>query len=168
LLYISILLFSYLLFLLFLFFFSFLKLLNLLIENLQIKNILTSALVISSFATGFASSNSPDSMRAATAVQINTKYASCVSLSRDADGNIVSFHVNGVAPTDAGILLTKASAPLSTEYTIVSGVTKEGGISSFMLPSNVATARVIEAMSQDLVNAGAVSIQINRVLTGKM
>ena len=135
---------------------------------MTIKNFLLGALVMGSSIAGYATSNNADAMRAASAVQINTKYANCVTLTRDIDGNIVSFHVNGVTPTDAGILLMKAASPLSTEFTIVSGVTREGGISSFMLPSNIATARVVEAMSQDLVNAGAVSIQINRVLTGKM
>jgi hypothetical protein len=134
---------------------------------MAMQNFLIGAIALGGYAvTGFASP-SPDAMRAASAVQINTKYSSSVSLTRDPDGNIVSFHANGVSPTDAGILLTKDSSPLSTEFTIISGTTKEGGISTYMLPSNVATARVIESISQDLVNYGAISVQITKQISGR-
>ncbi len=135
---------------------------------MSIKTILMSALVLGSSVAGFATSANPDAMRAASATQTNTKYASSVSLTKDADGNIVSYHVNGVSSADARILLTGISSPLSTEYTVVCGVTKDGGLSAYMLPTNVATARIIESISQDLVNAGAVNIQITKVLTGRM
>ena len=132
----------------------------------MMKYMLIGALALCSSATSFASP-SPDAMRAAQAVAVNTRYSSTISLTRDAAGNIVSFHVNGVNPADAGILLTKDAQPLSQEYTIVSGVTKEGGISAYMLPTSVATAHVVESISRDLVNAGAVNIQISRQLNGR-
>jgi hypothetical protein len=133
---------------------------------------LTRALLIGTFVcgsiAGFAeASPTPDAMRAAAAVQINTKYFSSITLTKDPEGNIISFHVNGVSPGDAKILLTKDSTPLSTEFTIVSGVTKEGGISIYMIPSSIATPLIVESISQDLVNAGAVSIQIQKQQTGR-
>ena len=131
---------------------------------LTLKRALVLAIVLCSGSV-YASS-SPDSMRAATAVEKNTKYATCLTLTKDLNGNIISFHVNGVAPDDARILINKDAAPLTTEYTIIEGQTKEGGISTYMLPSNIATARVIESISQDLVNAGAVSIQITKQING--
>lgn len=133
---------------------------------MSLKKLFIGTIAVFSAVSGFASPT-PDAMRAASAVQINTKYSSSVSLTRDQNGNIVSFHVNGVTPEDAGILLTKDPSPLTTEFTIVSGVTREGGVSAYMLPSNVATAHVIESISRDLVNYGAVSIQITKQLNGK-
>ena len=135
---------------------------------MSIKKLITCSLTIAMFSSvaGFATPT-PDAMRAASAVQLNSKLASSVSLTRDANANIISFHVNGVSPSDAEILLKKEPTPLSTEYTIISGVTKEGATCCYMLPSNVATAQVVESISKDLVNAGAISLQITKQLTGK-
>lgn len=127
--------------------------------------VIIASLAICSSVSIFASSN-PDAMRAVSAADKNSKYSSCIALTRDANQNIVGFHVNGVTPSDARILITKDPAPLSTEFTLVSGQTSEGGITSYMLPSSIATAQVIEAISQDLVNGGAVSIQITKQLNG--
>lgn len=126
----------------------------------------TLAIALCSTAAVFAAPT-PDAMRAASAVQMNSKLASSVTLTKDADANIISFHVNGVSPADAEILLKKDPSPLSTEFTIISGVSKEGATSYYMLPSNVATAYVVEKISQDLVNAGATNLQITKHLTGK-
>lgn len=126
----------------------------------------TLALAICSSVAGYASTT-PEAMRAATAVMLNTKLASSVSLTKDNDDNIISFHVNGVNPTDADILLKRDSAPLSTEYTVVSGVTKEGSTYWFMIPSNIATASVIETISKDLVNAGSMSLKISKHNNGR-
>ena len=134
---------------------------------MSLKNLFIGTLALCSSVSGFASPT-PDAMRAASAVQINSRYSSSISLTKDQNGNIISFHVNGVSPEDAGILLAKDNSPLSTEFTIISGVTREGGVSAYMLPSNVATAHVIESISRDLVNAGAVTIQITKQLTGKL
>ena len=133
---------------------------------MSLKYLLIAAVAVCSSATGFAN-QTPDAMRAAQAVQINTKYSSTIAMTKDANGNIVSFHVNGVGPSDAGILLTKEAAPLSTEYTVVSGINKEGGISAYMLPTNIATAHVVESISRDLVNAGALNIQISKQFSGR-
>lgn len=132
---------------------------------MSLKKLCLGAIVFCSFVSvsGFA----VDAMRAATAVQTNTKYSPCLTLTRDQDRNIIGFHVNGINPEDAGILLTNDSAPLSTEFTIISGITPEGGLSAYMLPSNAATAHVVESLSRDLVNAGAVNIQIIRQSNGK-
>lgn len=124
----------------------------------------SAALAICTSISGFAT---PDAMRAATAVDLNTKWASSVNLTKDADANIISYHVNGVSPADAEILLKKDPAPLSTEFTIISGVNKEGTACTYMLPSNVATAFVVETISRDLVNSGATNLQISKQLTGK-
>lgn len=132
-----------------------------------IRNLVIGALAICGSATAFAAPTA-DAMRAASAVQTNVKYSFSISLTRDADGNIVSFHVNGVNPDDASILLKREPSPLSSEYTIVTGINREGGTATFMLPSNIATAHVISSISQDLVNAGAVNIQITRQQSGKL
>lgn len=135
---------------------------------MSLKNVLfIGTIMISSSVFGFAS-QTPDAMRAAGAVQTNTKYSSSLSLTKDNNGNIISFHVNGIGAQDAGILLTKDTAPLSAEYTIITGVTKEGGVSSYMLPSSIATGHVVESISRDLVNAGAINIQISKQLNGRL
>jgi hypothetical protein len=134
---------------------------------MSLKNLFIGTIAFCSSASIFAGPT-PDAMRAASAVQINSKYSSSVSLTKDQNGNIISFHVNGVSPEDAGILLAKDNSPLSTEFTVISGITKEGGISAYMLPSSVATAHVIESISKDLVNAGAVTIQITKQMNGKL
>ena len=123
-------------------------------------------LAICSSVAGFATPT-PDSMRAAAAVQQNAKLASSISVTRDANGNIISFHVNGVNPKDVDILLEKDSLPLSSEFTVINGSTKEGGSCCYMLPSNVATANVVESISKDLVNAGSVTLKITKQQTGK-
>lgn len=133
-----------------------------------IRNLLIGAITLCAGVSGLSAAHSADSMRGATAVQINTKYSSTVAMAKDHAGNIISFHVNGISPTDAGILLTHANSPLSTEFTVVSGVSKEGGIMAYMLPTNIATAHVIENISKDLVNAGSISVHITKQLTGKM
>ena len=133
---------------------------------MSLRNVFIGSLTLLSCAAGFASPTS-DAMRSAAAVQTNTKYSSILSLTKDADLNIISFHVNGVNPTDAEILLTKDPSPLSTEFTVVSGVTKEGWTSFYMLPTNIATPHIIESISRDLVNAGAISVQIAKQLTGR-
>lgn len=123
--------------------------------------------ICGSFAVAGFAAPTQDAMRAASAVQINAKYSSSLCLTKDADGNIISFHVNGVSPEDAGILLTRDISPLSTEYVIITGINKEGGASVYMLPTGVATAHVVESISQDLVNSGAISIQISKQQNGK-
>lgn len=135
---------------------------------MSFKNVLVGslALAICTFASGSATPTS-DAMRAAAAVQTGAKYSSCVTLTKDADGNIISFHVNGICPEDVGILLKKDNSPLTSEYTIVQGTTKEGTISTYMFPTNIATAQVVEAISKDLVNAGSISIQITKQANGK-
>lgn len=135
---------------------------------MSVKKILRGSLVIAIFSSvaGFASPN-PEAMRAASAVQNNTKLASSITLTKDSDLNIIGFHVNGVSPTDADILLKKDPAPLSTEFTIILGENREGGSSTYMLPTNVATAHVVESISKDLVNAGAITLQITKQNTGR-
>lgn len=115
----------------------------------------------------FAEQASPDAMRGASAVQNNTKLASSITLTRDPSSNIISFHVNGINPSDAEILLMKTPNALSTEYTVIDGQTREGTSCCYMLPSNVATSHVVEGISKDLVNAGAISIQITKQSSGK-
>lgn len=122
------------------------------------------ALVILNSATVLAT---PDSMRAASSTQLNTKLASSITLTKDADANIIGYHVNGVSPSDAEILLKKDPSPLSTEYTTILGVTSEGSTCCYMLPTHVATANIVEGISKDLVNAGSTNIQISKQLTGK-
>lgn len=124
------------------------------------------AVAMLSTVTMFASPTQ-ESMRAAASVQQNARIASSVHLTKDADSNIISFHVNGVQPSDAEILIRKDSAPLSTEFTIIKGVNEEGGTSYFMLPTTVATSLVVETISKDLVNAGSTSIQISKQTNGK-
>ncbi len=133
---------------------------------MSIKTQLIIAIAVFASVSGFAAPT-PDAMRAASAVQTNTKYSSCISLTRDASGNIVSFHVNGVCPEDVGTLLKKDTTPLTGEFTIISGINKDGAVSSYMLPSSIATAQVVESISRDLVNAGSVNIQITKQTNGK-
>jgi hypothetical protein len=117
-------------------------------------------------AAGFANST-PESLRGASAIANNTKLASSISMTKDADENVISFHVNGINPSDAEILLTQRDAPLSTEFTLISGETSDGTCSCYMLPTNVATSHVVESISQNLVNSGAVSLQITKQTKGK-
>lgn len=135
---------------------------------MSITKKLTGTLAIALFSSVAAfATPTPDAMRGAAAIQLNAQLASSVSLTKDANANIISFHVNGVNPTDAEILIKKDATPLSTEFTVINGITKEGGTCCYMLPSNVATAQVVEAISKELVNAGATSLQITKQLTGK-
>lgn len=133
---------------------------------MSLKKLCVGTLVIAvcTSVSGFAT---PDAMRAANATQINSKLASSVTLTKDSDANIVSFHVNGVSPSDADILIRKDPSPLSTEFTIITGTTPEGCCSCYMLPTSIATAQVVEAVSKDLVNAGSTNLQITKQLTGK-
>lgn len=119
-------------------------------------------------ATAAFSTPTPDAMRAASAVQQNSQLSSSLNLTRDADDNIISFHVNGVNAEDAEILLNQDSSPLSSEYTVITGKNRDGGSCSFMLPSQVATALVVESISKDLVNAGSTNIDITKQKTGKL
>jgi hypothetical protein len=136
---------------------------------MTIKKFVAGLLVvaISGNVIGFAAQATPDAMRGAAAIQHNTKLASSISLTKDASSNIISFHVNGINPADAEILLMKGTSPLSTEYTVIEGQTKEGTSCCYMLPTHVATSLVIEGISKDLVNAGSVSIQITKQSSGK-
>lgn len=113
------------------------------------------------------STPTPDAMRAATAVQQNSQLASSVSLTRDSNANVISFHVNGVNAADAEILLKQDPNPLSSEYTVITGKNRDGSSCCFMLPSQVATAGVVESISKDLVNAGSTNIDITKQKTGK-
>lgn len=136
---------------------------------MSIKKILTGSLIFAfaSSSACFATAASPDAMRGASAIQQNTKLASSISLTKDASSNIIGFHVNGVNSSDAEILLMKSSSPLSTEYTLINGTTKEGTSCCFMLPSNVATSQIVEQISKDLVNSGAVTISITKQNSGQ-
>lgn len=136
---------------------------------MTIKKFFTGTLAIAIFSSiaGFADQSSPDAMRGASAIQHNTRLASSISLTRDANANIVGFHVNGINPADAEILLFKSPSPLSTEFTLINGVTKEGTSCCYMLPTNVATSLVVEGISKELVNAGAVNIQITKQNSGR-
>ena len=133
---------------------------------MSIKFFLTGSLILAASSTVslFAT---PEAMIAAAAIQTNARLASSVSLTKDADANIISFHVNGVLPSDAEILLKKDPSPLSTEFTVICGTDKKGTACSYMLPSHIATAYVIETISRDLVNSGATTLQISKQLTGK-
>ena len=135
---------------------------------MSIKKILAGslALAICTSAAGF-SAPTPDAMRGSTATQINSRLASSVSLTKDANANIISFHVNGVSPSDAQTLLAKSSSPLSSEFTVITGENREGASSTYMLPTDVATAQVVEGISRELVNGGAISLQITKQTTGK-
>jgi len=134
-----------------------------------IKKILLSSVLMSvgCVVACYGTAASPDSMRGASAIQQNTKLASSISLTRDGSSNIVGFHVNGVSPSDAEILLMKSPSPLSTEFTLINGTTKEGTSCCYMLPTNVATSIIVEQISKDLVNAGAISVQITKQKTGQ-
>lgn len=121
------------------------------------------ALCVTSF--GFASQN-PDAMRGANAVQVNSKLAQSLTLTKDAQNNTISLHVNGVNPKDAEILLKQEATPLSTEYTIITGQCREGTNCYYMIPTNVATPQVVEGISKELVNGGSIAIQITKTLTG--
>lgn len=126
----------------------------------------TMAIAICSAAAVFGTPT-PDAMRAASAVQQNSQLASSVNLTKDASENIISFHVNGVNPTDAEILLRQDATPLSSEYTVITGKNKDGSSCCFMLPTPVATAAVVESISKDLVNTGSTSIDISKQKTGR-
>jgi hypothetical protein len=136
---------------------------------MSIKKLLLGSLMfaVAGSATCFATAASPDAMRGADAIAHNTKLASSISLTKDASSNIISFHVNGVNPSDAEILLMRTPSLLSTEFTLINGTTKEGTSTSYMLPTNVATSLIIEQISKDLVNAGAISIAITKQKTGE-
>lgn len=135
---------------------------------MSIKKSFTGSLIVAlvTSAAIFAAPT-PDAMRSVAATDFNSKLPASVTMTRDADNNIISFHVNGVNPQDADILLKRDPARLSTEYTVISGGCKEGGTCSFMLPSNVATPQIVEALSKELVNAGSVNLQITKQTTGR-
>jgi hypothetical protein len=116
--------------------------------------------------TCFANFN-PHSMRVHSAVLLNTKLTKSINLVRDENGDIISYYVNGIPPKDVQILLTKSASPLSTEYTIITGITKEGASCCFMLPSAIANPYTTEIISLDLVNGGAVNVQIATQSTGQ-
>lgn len=118
-------------------------------------------------ATTFGAST-PDAMRAASAVQQNSQLAASLNITKDANANTISFHVNGIHAEDADILLKQSPAPLSSEYTSITGINTDGSSCCFMLPSQIATAYVVESISKDLVNAGATGILINKQKTGKL
>lgn len=124
------------------------------------------ALALTSSVAVFATPT-PDAMRAASAVQQNSLLSTSINVTRDPDTNVVSFHVNGVNPTDAEILLKREASPLSSEYTVVTGKNRDGSTCCYMMPSNVATAQVIESVSKDLVNAGNTQIEITQQKTGR-
>jgi len=133
------------------------------------KTIFTTTLAVALFnSVALFSTPTPDAMRAASAVQQNSQLASSINITKDADTNVISFHVNGVNPTDAEILLKQDSTPLSSEFTVVTGKNKDGGSCCYMLPTNVATAAVIESISKELVNSGSISINITKQKTGKV
>lgn len=133
------------------------------------KKIFTLAVVLATCsATAAFSTSTPDAMRAASAVQINSQLANSLNLTKDANDNIISFHVNGINPDDASTLLTQSSSPLSSEYTVITGKNRDGSSCCFMLPSPVATASVVESISRDLVNAGSTNIDISKQRTGKL
>lgn len=123
-------------------------------------------LLVILFSPCFVNSN-PHSLRVHSAVLLNTKLNKSINIIRDENGDIISYYVNGISPKDAQILLTKSPASLSTEFTIISGVTKEGASCCYMLPSILANTFVTEAISLDLVNGGAVNIQIDTQSTGQ-
>lgn len=127
---------------------------------MKFNKILIATLTVCSSVAFAAPTN--DAMRAAADAQVNAKYSSCLSLTKDEYDNVIGVHVNGLKPEDVNIFLTKSTNPLSTEFVTVTGLTKEGGASSYMLPANIATAQVIESISRDLVNSGVVSIQITK------
>lgn len=132
------------------------------------KKLFTLSMAIAICSTNAVfSTPTPEAMRAASAVQQNSKLASSVNLTRDADANIISFHVNGVDPADAEILIKQDAAPLSSEYTVITGKNKDGSSCCFMLPTPVATASVVESISKDLVNSGSTNIDISKQKTGK-
>lgn len=132
------------------------------------KTIFTLAIALATCSTtAVYSTPTPDAMRAASAVQQNNRLASSLNITKDADANIISFHVNGVKTDDAEILLKQDPAPLSSEFTIITGKNTDGSSCCFMLPSHVATASVVESISKDLVNAGSTNIDITKQKTGK-
>lgn len=136
--------------------------------GIMLKNFFTLAVTLATCSAAAAfSTSTTESMRAASAVQQNKQLASSLNLTKDADANIISFHVNGITSDDARILLNQDPAPLSSEYTVITGKNREGGSCCFMLPSTVATASVVESISKDLVNAGSINIDITKQKTGK-
>jgi hypothetical protein len=132
------------------------------------KKMFTLAMVLATCsATSAFSTPTPDAMRAASAVQRNSQLATSLNLTKDANANIVSFHVNGINPDDATTLLTQSPNPLSSEYTVITGKNRDGSSCCFMLPTSIATPSVVESISKDLVNAGAAIIDITKQRTGK-
>lgn len=133
-------------------------------KNKLLISVLGLALCIN--VAGFANST-PESLRGAAAIDRNSKLAASISMTKDADENIISFHVNGINPSDAEILLSQSSQPLSTEFVLISGTTNDGTCSCYMIPTNVATSNIVETISKDLVNAGAITLHITKQTTGK-
>lgn len=133
------------------------------------KKIFTVAMILATCGASAAfSASTQDAMRAASAVQQNSKLATSLNLTKDADANIISFHVNGIVPEDVEILLRQDPSPLSSQYTVITGRNNDGSSCCFMLPSNVATAAVVESISSDLVNAGSTNIEITKQKTGRL
>jgi len=110
---------------------------------------------------------SKNAVRAISAVQLNSKLNSSISVTKDENGNLVSYFANGISPKDAEALLLKNAIPLSSEFTIITGTTKEGASCCYMLPSQLASQYVTEIISMDLLNGGATNIQITTQSTGK-
>lgn len=131
------------------------------------KKIFTLAIALAAISATAFSTSTPDAMRAASAVQQNSQLSSSLNVTKDADSNVISFHVNGVKATDAQILLKQEPTPLSSEYTVITGKNRDGSSCCFMLPTSVATAGVVESISKDLVNSGSTSIDISKQKTGK-
>lgn len=132
------------------------------------KKIFTVAMILATCGASAAfCASTQDAMRAASAVQQNSKLASSINLTKDADANIISFHVNGIPPEDVDILLKQEPSPLSSQYTVITGRNNDGSSCCFMLPTTVATAAVVESISSDLVNSGSTNIEITKQKTGR-
>lgn len=134
---------------------------------MSIKKILSLSLAIALCNSLSLAAYVPDAMRGANAIHNNTMLNSSISLTTDPDGNIISFHVNGIDPKDAGILLSQDGAALSTEFTVVRGTCGDGTCCCYMMPSNVATPQVVQGISKELVNAGSINLSITKQETGK-
>jgi hypothetical protein len=106
-------------------------------------------------------------LRAVSAIQMNNKLANSICLIKDEHDNTVCYYVNGASPQDAEVLLMNKPRPLSTEFTIITGVTREGTSCSYMLPSKIASKYLMELISLDLLNGGAVNIQIATQSSGQ-
>ena len=70
---------------------------------MKINKFLIVALTVCSSVAFAAPTN--DAMRAASDVHTNAKYSSCLSVTKDENGNLIGFHVNGVKPEDVAIFL---------------------------------------------------------------